>query len=254
MPGQTVPVRYSRQALFEGIGASGQARIMDSRAALIGCGGLGSVLAETLVRAGIGFMRIVDPDTVEASNLQRQTLFDTLDAGKNVFKAEAAGQKLMKINPGTAVEAVVGDFLDSIDEVIEGCNVILDGTDNYRTRYALNRAAVMRGIPWVFGAVAGSIGMSAAVIPGKTPCLHCLLGPEPDATDMPDSSIAGIIGPAVQMTASIQATETLRLICCSPAEIPCRMIHLDVWEHKYRVVDTAQSRDPDCVVCGGLTR
>ena len=188
--------RYIRQVRFAPLGEAGQRRLMQSRALVCGCGALGSVLANTLVRAGVGAVRIVDRDFVELSNLPRQVLFDEEDAAAGLPKAIAAAQKLARINSAVAIEPVVAD-LDhaNIERLCEGVDAIVDGTDNFETRFLINDAAVKLGIPWVYGGCLGADGQTMTILPGVTPCLRCLLQECPPPGSTPTCDVAGVLGP-----------------------------------------------------------
>src|SRR5437016_8342287 len=171
--------RYSRQIRFAPLGEAGQGRIRDARVVLVGCGALGTVLADLLVRSGVGTLRIVDRDFVEWSNLQRQVLFDEADAREALPKAVAAAQHLARVNSEVTLEPVTADLTPAnIDELFEGVHLILDGTDNFETRYLINDYAVRGSLPWIYCAAVGSYGLKLPVIPGRTACLRCLY-PEP---------------------------------------------------------------------------
>ncbi|MBN1491660.1 MAG: ThiF family adenylyltransferase, partial [Phycisphaerae bacterium] len=167
--------RYSRQMLFAEIGEAGQRRLLTSRVTLIGCGALGSTLADRLVRAGVGSLRIVDRDFVELNNLQRQTLFDEMDVSDNLPKVEAARRKLVRINSAVEVEAIIADANHhTIERFCEGADLLLDGTDNFETRFLINDVAVKHKQPWVYGACVGATGLALPILPGETPCLQCV--------------------------------------------------------------------------------
>jgi len=191
--------RYSRQVLFAAIGEKGQVRISAGRVLLVGCGGLGSVVADILVRAGVGFLRIVDRDFVSESNLQRQVLFDTRDVEDHLPKAEAARCRLAAINPHVEVDAVVSDVgPGSIEALTEGIDIIVYGTDNLAARYLMNDASLKMGIPWVYGSAVGSYGMSATFIPGKTACLRCVFESAPAREDTPTCDTVGVLASIVR--------------------------------------------------------
>src|SRR5271168_1119393 len=186
--------RYSRQILFAGIGEQGQQHLLDARLAVVGCGALGSFQAGALARTGIGFLRIIDRDYVELSNLQRQWLFDECDVQQAMPKAAASARKIAGINSGVRVEPVVADLTPSnVEELLEGVDLILDGTDNFETRYLINDFAVERGVPWVYGAAVGSYGIAMPVIPGETACLRCIYPDSPSGVQ-PTCETAGVLG------------------------------------------------------------
>ena len=200
--------RYSRQIRFSAIGEAGQRRLAASRALVCGCGALGSVLANTLARSGVGSLRIVDRDFVETSNLQRQVLFDEDDVAAHLPKAVAAANKLRRINSEIEIEPIVSDVdHTNLPGLLENVDVIVDGTDNFETRFLLNDASVKFGLPWVYGGCIGAGGQTMTVLPGETPCLRCLIQepPPPGATETCDT--AGILSPIINVIASIQAME-----------------------------------------------
>jgi len=226
--------RYRKQILFDPIGETGQQKLAESRVLVVGCGALGSVLAETIVRAGIGFVRIVDRDFVELSNLQRQVLFDENDLENQLPKAIAATRKLERINSSVTIEPHVADVSHrNIREMAEGVDLILDGTDNFEVRFLINDCALELGIPWVNGGVVGSHGQVMAIVPGQTPCLRCLVTdvPEPGATETCDT--AGVIGPAVQVVASLQVVEGIKLLI-GAAQTEAVLTIVDVWDGSLR--------------------
>src|SRR5437667_265895 len=204
--------KYSRQVLFQPIGAEGQERLLGAKVVILGCGALGTTQANALARAGVGALRIVDRDYVELSNLQRQMLFDEADAAENLPQAVAAERKLPRINSDVKVEGIVTDA-DSrnVEELVSGFDVILDGTDNFETRYLVNDAAVKLGIPWIYGAAVGSEATTMTVLPGRTPCLACVY-PELPKDIHPTCDTVGIISPAVAWAAAIQVAETLKFL------------------------------------------
>src|ERR687885_506179 len=205
--------RYSRQMRFPGIGADGQRRLLASRVTLCGCGALGTVLANALVRAGVGHLRLVDRDFIETSNLQRQVLFDENDVAENLPKAEAAARKLRAINSGVRVEPVVTDIdRGNILGLVEDADLVLDGTDNFEIRYLLNDAAVKLNKPWVYGGCIGSHGQTMTVLPGETPCLRCVFEAAPAPGEARPRETAGVLSPIVNIVASFQVAEALKLL------------------------------------------
>jgi molybdopterin/thiamine biosynthesis adenylyltransferase len=239
--------RYSRQILFPGIGEHGQQRLLDARVAVAGCGALGSFQAGALARAGIGFLRIVDRDYVELSNLQRQWLFDECDVQQAMPKAAAAARKIAGINASVKVEPVVADLTPSnVDDLLGGVDLILDGTDNFETRYLMNDFAVERGVPWVYGAAVGSYGIAMPVIPGKTACLRCVY-PDPPSGAQPTCETAGVLGTVTALIASLQVSEAIKILCgVEPAR---KMTTVDVWSGEIRQV-AQPGPDADCPACG----
>jgi molybdopterin-synthase adenylyltransferase len=211
--------RYSRQVLFRGIGEPGQRKLAAARVAIVGCGATGSALAGLLARAGVGNLRIIDRDYVEPSNLQRQSLFDERDAIESLPKAIAAARKIASLNSSIAVEAKVDDLIPSnIEGLLEGSDLILDGTDNFETRYLINDYAVERSIPWIYSAAVGSYAVTLNVLPGQTACLACIFPDSPRGI-VETCETSGILNSAVNLVASIAATEALKLLIGkSPAE------------------------------------
>src|SRR5919199_480600 len=185
--------RYSRQVLFPGIGEAGQARLAGARALLVGCGALGTVLANVLVRAGVGRLTVVDRDYVERSNLQRQVLFDEDDLASDLPKAVAAAEKLRRINPEVVVEPVVADLnATNVETLLAGADVAMDGTDNFEARYLLNDACVKHGVPWVYAAAIGAYGATFPIVPRDTPCLRCVFAENPAPGTLPTCDTAGV--------------------------------------------------------------
>jgi adenylyltransferase/sulfurtransferase len=248
--------RYSRQILFAGIGEAGQRRLLASRAVIVGCGALGTVLANLLTRAGVGVIRIIDRDFVESSNLQRQTLFDESDARDSLPKAIAAQRRLRAINSSVAIEGIVADLGPrNAGELLSGFDLILDGTDNFETRHLLNDAAVKLSLPWIYAAAVGSYGVTMTIRPGITACLACLLKPEsradyaaPQAEETCDT--VGVLASAAGVIASIEAAEAMKLLVEEKdrtQSIETRLVSFDVWTGEYHSVRVA--RDPECRVC-----
>jgi len=244
-----VPARYSRQVLFEGIGAEGQSRLMASSAVLVGCGALGTVQASLLVRAGVGTLRIIDRDFVEETNLQRQILFDEEDVRALLPKAAAAEKKLRATNSLVRVEGVVEDLnASTIGRLLDGFDLILDATDNFDARYLLNDFAVKAGTPWIYGACVGSYGLTFPILPGETACLRCVFESAPPPGLSPTCDTAGVLGPIVGIIASLQAAEALKILTGRPERVSRKMAFMDVWEGRQDLVDLP-SRDPDCPCC-----
>src|SRR5215204_307364 len=241
--------RYSRQILFEGIGADGQRRLGASRALIVGCGALGSAQVEMLARAGVGRLRIVDRDFVEGSNLQRQTMFTERDARERTPKAVAAARRVAEINSEVAVEAEVADVNQSnVERLVEGCDVVLDGTDNFATRFLVNDACVKHGVAWVYGAAVGSYGVTLTVRPHVTPCLRCVFPEVPAAGSAPTCDTAGVIMPIISVVAAVQVTEALKLLTGSVENLHGGLMQFDVWRNEWRRI-SAGARAPDCPAC-----
>ena len=241
--------RYSRQILFGEIGEQGQRRLASARAVVVGCGALGSFQVETLARAGVGELRVIDRDYIEESNLQRQWLFDEADAAEALPKAVAAARRVARINSGVRVEPRVADLNpDNARELLEGADVILDGTDNFETRYLLNEVAVERGAPWIYGGAVASHGVQTTFVPGETACLACLF-PEPPGGAQPTCDTAGVLGSITAVVAAYQAADALKILAGRRDALEARMLTFDVWRGAPRAISTAR-RDPDCAVCG----
>lgn len=243
--------RYSRQILFRGIGAEGQRRLAAGRVAIVGCGATGSALASLLARTGVGLLRIIDRDYVEASNLQRQSLFDEKDAAESLPKAIAAGQKIAAFNSEIVVEARVEDVVPgNINVLLEGVDVVLDGTDNFETRYLVNDYAVKHAVPWIYAAAVGSYGVTLNVLPDKTACLACIF-PDAPRGMVETCETSGILNTAVNLVASIAATEAMKLLVGSVAETPLRktLWSFDVWTNRQAEIAAATPR-AGCRTCG----
>src|SRR5579885_3634271 len=223
--------RYSRQMRFYGVGEAGQKKLLDSHVTLCGCGALGTVLANALVRAGVGHLRLVDRDFIETNNLQRQVLFDEHDVAENLPKAEAGARKLAAINSSVHVEPVVTDIdRTNILELVRDADLILDGTDNFEIRYLINDAAVKLGKPWVYGGCIGSHGQTMTILPGETPCLRCVFEASPGPGEVGTCETAGVLAPVVMIVASYQAAEALKLLAGKPDAINRDLLVLNVWE------------------------
>src|SRR5438067_15833 len=227
--------RYSRQMRFYGIGQEGQRRLVESHVTLCGCGALGTVLANALVRAGVGHLRLIDRDFIETSNLQRQVLFDERDVAENLPKAEAAARKLASINSSVYVEPVVTDIdRTNILELVGDADLILDGTDNFEVRYLINDAAVKLGKPWVYGGCIGSHGQTMTILPGQTPCLRCVFEAAPAPGEAGTCETAGVLSPIVNIVASFQATEAFKILTGHTDAINRDLLFLDVWDNVHK--------------------
>jgi adenylyltransferase/sulfurtransferase len=241
--------RYSRQILFEGIGEEGQRRLRASRVLVVGCGALGSAQVEMLARAGVGRLRIVDRDFVEESNLQRQTLFTELDARERVPKAVAAARRVAEINSEVECAGEIADVSPSnVERLVEGCDVVLDGTDNFATRFLLNDACVKHGVAWVYGAAVGSYGVTMTVRPRVSPCLRCVFTEVPAAASAPTCDTAGVIMPIIAVVAAAQVTEALKLLTGRVESLHGSLMQFDVWRNEWRRI-ALKERAPDCPAC-----
>ncbi|MDA8352784.1 MAG: ThiF family adenylyltransferase [Firmicutes bacterium] len=235
--------------LFPPIGEEGQHRLFHSRVAVVGLGALGTALSHHMVRAGVGYVRLIDRDFVEPSNLQRQMLFDEADAEEGIPKAIAAEQKLTAINSQTELESHVADLTaNNAESLLTGVDVILDGTDNFAVRYLINDVSVKHGLPWIYGGVVSSRGMTFTIRPGITPCLRCLFPDSPAPGTAETCDTAGVIGPAVQVVAAFQATEALKLLVGDMEALNPHLRHFELW-HNHDAALQGQKRD-DCPACG----
>ncbi len=241
--------KYSRQMLFAGIGPEGQQRLLASRATVIGCGAIGAAAANLLVRAGIGSVKIIDRDFVEPSNLQRQTLFDESDARDALPKAVAAERKLLSINSSVEVKGVVADLRpQNVQELLSGCDLLLDGTDNFETRFLLNDFAVKSGLPWIYAAGVASYGLTMAIRPGLTPCLACLLESGNASHSLEETcDTIGVLGPIVNLIASWQVAEALKILAGRTEALHGRLLSGDVWTGHMQSIRVA--RNAECRVC-----
>lgn len=242
-------LRYSRQVLFSGLGEAGQERLMRSRVAIVGCGALGSFEAEALARAGVGYLRLVDRDYVEWSNLQRQWLYEESDAEEGLPKAIAAARRLARVNSSISIEPVVGDLTaENASELLGGIDLILDGTDNFETRYLINDWAVKESVPWIYGAAVASYGLTMPVLPGRTACLKCLY-PEPPAGAQPTCETAGVLNAVTAAVAAIQAGDALKILAGKADEVARRITMIDVWTGRIRQVEQPRPV-AGCPACG----
>jgi molybdopterin/thiamine biosynthesis adenylyltransferase len=268
-----VESRYSRQIRFSGVGEAGQRRIRASSVAVVGCGALGSVQAEMMTRAGVGRLRLIDRDFVEWSNLQRQFLFEESDAADSLPKAAAAAKRLARVNSEVALEPMVADLTASnAADLFEGIDLILDGVDNFETRYLINDAAVSGGVPWIYGAAVGSYGLKVAILPGRTACLRCIY-PDPPASPQPTCETEGVLAPVTATIAALQVADALKILAMgfngpaergrkdvengsnmgadrtnAPGTIDALITRIDVWSGEIRQT-SAPSRDPECPCC-----
>ncbi|HYL63342.1 MAG TPA: ThiF family adenylyltransferase [Candidatus Methylomirabilis sp.] len=242
--------RYSRQMLFAGIGKEGQRRLLASSAVIVGCGAIGAAAAGLLVRAGVGRVRIIDRDFVEPSNLQRQALFDEADARAVLPKAVAAERKLRLINSSVSVEGIVADLTPgNIRELLSGFDLILDGTDNFETRFLINDFAVQSLLPWIYAAAVAGYGVTMTVRPGVTPCLACLLESPANGHGLEETcDTIGIFGPIVHLVASLEVAEALKLLAGREEDLNSRLMSCDVWSGRFQSVRVG--RNPACRACG----
>jgi len=242
--------RYSRQILFREIGKSGQEKLLTSRVLLVGCGALGASHAEMLARAGVGKLRIVDRDFVEFTNLQRQTLFKENDAAERLPKAVAAQKRISEINSETEVEPVIADVNNSnIEALIDSCDLVLDGTDNFQVRYLVNDACVKHNKTWIYGAAVSSYGTTMTIIPGVTPCLRCIFEDMPDAGSSPTCDTSGVIMPIIATVSATQVAEALKILVGDTASLHRSLMQFDIWQNDRQRI-TLSEPNPDCKTCG----
>ena len=240
--------RYSRQVLFPGIGAHGQEHLASSRVAVVGCGATGSALASLLARAGIGFLRIIDRDYVEPSNLQRQVLFDEADAAESLPKAVAAASKIRAFNSEITIEDRVADLTPAnCADLLGNVQLIMDGTDNFETRYLINDFAVSQSVPWIYTAAVGSYGVAMNILPGETACLACVFPDFPTGI-VETCDTSGILNSAVNLMASISATEAIKLLVGAKDKLRRTLLSYDVWTNDHAEVSARKPR-PDCRCC-----
>jgi len=241
--------RYSRQMLLPQIGREGQEKLAAARIGVVGCGALGSMISIHLVRAGVGLVRVVDGDHAELHNLHRQLLYNEEDVARRVPKAEAAAAHLRRVNSEVSVEAVVARIDgDGLPAFADDLHLIVDGTDNFETRFFINDYAVARGMPWVYGGVIGTSGMSLTVVPGEGPCLRCLVHEIPTREQSPTADVAGVLNTVVAVIGSIQATEAIKLVV-DPSACSRSLLVLDVWDLTFDRLNVPP--DPECPSCGG---
>lgn len=241
--------RYSRQILFREIGREGQERLLASRVLIVGCGALGASHAEMLSRAGVGKLRIVDRDFVEFTNLQRQTLFSESDAAERLPKAIAAKRRIGEINSEIEVEAIVADVNNSsVESLVEGCDLVLDGTDNFQVRYLVNDSCVKHAKPWIYGAAVSSYGTTMTIRPGETPCLRCIFEEMPDAGSAPTCDTAGVIMPIIASISAIQVAEAIKLLVGDTDSLHRSLVQIDLWASDWRKIKLAGPNE-DCICC-----
>lgn len=241
--------RYSRQERFAPLGATGQLQLAASRVLVCGCGALGSMIAERLARAGVGHLRLLDRDWVELSNLQRQTLFTEEDARLSRPKAVAAADMLGRINSHIVLEPVVEDLsFENIEHVARDCDLVLDGTDNFETRFLINDYCVQRNVPWIHGGCLGASGQVLSILPGETACFRCLVPELPAREVLETCDSAGVLGPAVGLIACLQAAEGLKILAGRRHDVCRKLMVIDCWHTDLRLI--ALSKSPGCAACG----
>jgi adenylyltransferase/sulfurtransferase len=245
--------RYARQIRFAPLGEDGQRKLLASKVLIVGCGALGSVLANTLARAGVGMLRIVDRDFVELNNLQRQVLFDERDVAEQIPRAVAAAEKLRTANSQIEVEPIVADVVpDNILALCEGVDCLVDGTDNFETRFLVNDAALKLGIPWVYGGCIGAEGQTMTILPGETPCLRCVMAEPPPPGTSPTCDTAGITAPIINVIASMQAMEAIKILSGHREAVQRSLVVFDLWDNTIRQIKLAGLRETsECPTCVG---
>ena len=243
--------RYARQIRYPAFGEEGQRRLLASRALVVGCGALGTVLANTLARSGVGKLRIVDRDFIELNNLQRQVLFDEDDVAANLPKAIAAANKLRRINSQIEIEPLVADVNHTnIEALAEGVDCMVDGTDNFEIRFLINDVSIKHGVPWVYGGCLGCEGQTMTILPGETPCLRCLMADTPPPGTTPTCDTAGILAPIVNVIASMQASEAIKILSGNRESASRVLSIVELWDNRLRQVKVAGLRESvDCPAC-----
>ncbi len=244
--------RYSRQTIFAPFGEAGQARLLAACVVIVGCGANGSMMASTLARAGVGTLVIADRDFVELKNLQRQILFDEDDVARGTPKAIAAAEKLRRANSSIQIEGIVTDVnAENIEDLIAGATLVMDGTDNFETRFLINDACVKHSIPWVYAGAVASYGMTMTIVPRETACLRCVFSRAPAPGTLPTCDTAGIIPPIVNVMASIASAEAIKFIAGAGTR-NAGIINVDLWDNSYE--SFAIARRDDCPACGHAPR
>ncbi len=241
--------RYSRQMILPNWGQEGQERLAKRTVVVVGCGALGSHIAAHLARAGVGRLVLADRDFVEWHNLPRQALYDEEDARTGLPKALAAAQRLRCINAQVQIDEHIMDVnADTVEPLIQGADLVLDGSDNFEVRYLLNEACVKHGIPWIYGGVLGTYGLTAPILPGETPCLRCLLGPMPPPGAVPTCETAGILGTVVAIIAALEVTEGLKILLGRHEELLRSLVMIDIWHGDFERAAVQKGKEL-CPVC-----
>ncbi len=248
---QTDWLRYERQMQFPQLGLAGQKKLLTSKVLIVGVGGLGSWAAELLARAGVGLLRLVDDDKVDCTNIHRQAMYDLSDAKKASPKVQSAASHIGNIDSSIQVEPIEKRLdKNNISTLAEGMNLILDGTDNFTTRYIINDYAIKRRVPWVFGGVVGAEAQTMTIVPSRTACLRCIHDTPPPPCVDPNCRIAGVLGPAVATIASIQALEAIKVLLGAFDAINPYLLKLDFWTNTIQRIELAQAcKNVDCVCC-----
>ena len=243
--------RYSRQKIFYGIGEEGQKKLAESRVLILGCGGLGSASASLLARAGIGYLKIVDRDFLDLSNLQRQILYDEHDVKEGLPKVIAAEKRLKKINSTIQIEPIIADVNRfNIEKLIQDVDLVIDAVDNFETRFLLNEACVKQKRTWIYGSAIESYGLTMNIIPGKTACLRCIMDNIPQPGSVATCDSVGVLAPIVCIIASIQCAEAIKILTNNKKEINKNLISIDVWHNSFQTIDVTKSKiQKNCPVC-----
>lgn len=241
--------RYSRQVLFSPIGLAGQQKLARASVVLVGCGAIGTCVAALLARAGVGKLKIIDRDYVEPSNLQRQILFDEDDAAESLPKAAAAVKKITAFNSEVTAVAEVQDLTPmNVEQLLGNADLVLDGTDNFETRYLINDFAVKSGTPWIYAAAVGAYALTMNVVPSETACLSCIF-PAPPVGMIETCDTAGILNSATAWVASVQATEALKFLVGARDKLRHTLLSRDLWNNQSAEVEASRPR-ADCRTCG----
>ncbi|MBC8180326.1 ThiF family adenylyltransferase [candidate division KSB1 bacterium] len=243
--------RYSRQKLFYGVGEQGQKKLAESRVLILGCGGLGSASATLLARAGVGYLKIVDRDFLDVSNLQRQILYEEHDVKEGLPKVIAAERRLREINSTIQIEPIIADVNRfNIEKLIQDVNLVLDGSDNFETRFLLNEACVKHNRSWIYGAAIESYGLMKNFIPGKTACLRCIMDNIPDPGTVATCESVGVLGSIVVLIASLQCAEAIKILTENMKDLNQDLVSIDVWQNSFQTIDVTKSViQKNCPVC-----
>ena len=243
-------MRYSRQSILPQIGTEGQKKISSARVAIVGIGALGSVSAQLCARAGVSFLRLIDRDVVEWSNLQRQVLFTESDARESLAKAAAAKSHLGLVNSEIKIEAMVDDLnCSNVDEYLSDVDIVLDGTDNFETRYLLNDFSVKSKKPFVYGGAVGTKGMVYSVLADDRPCLKCLFPESPSSAGAQTCDLAGVLASTAHVTASIQFTQLLQIVTQGAGAVNAELLSFDVWSHQFKNIIASEFSEARCEAC-----
>jgi molybdopterin/thiamine biosynthesis adenylyltransferase len=247
--GQDFNRRYSRQMILPNIGLAGQKKLGEARVVILGVGALGTNIASAIVRAGVGYVRLVDRDFIEEHNLQRQVLFDEGDIQANLPKAVAAAEKLRLVNHQVTIDPVVTDINpDNIESLIKDCDLILDGADNFELRMLLNDVSIKLGKPWIYGAVISTYGMTMPIIPDDGPCFRCFISDLPAPGSTPTCDTAGVLGTVPQVIAALQVTEALKILTGHQDQLRRELRYIDVWTGEYELLQVMKA-EGECPAC-----